>query len=133
MARITYGIGTSHGPLLRLPPEQWDVRAKFDRAQTELAYRDGTYSFAELCEHRKDDRSFFEGQNKLEVRTERHARCQKQLATLLFCAKCGLCAPAASTWRRSQSVAPGLHTSWVTMPDAKPSRRAGWFRPSPDN
>lgn len=80
MAEIVYGFGTSHGPLLNLPPEEWEVRANFDRAQTELAFREGTYSFDELRELRKGDN--FEAQNKIEVRTERYQRCQKQLDAL---------------------------------------------------
>ena len=31
MAEIVLGIGSSHGPLLSTPPEQWDLRAKADR------------------------------------------------------------------------------------------------------
>lgn len=80
MAEIVYGFGTSHGPLLNLPPEEWEVRANFDRAQTELAFRDGTYSFAELSELRKGEN--FKAQNKIEVRTERYTRCQKHLDAL---------------------------------------------------
>ena len=31
MSEIVLGIGSSHGPLLSTPPEQWDLRAKADR------------------------------------------------------------------------------------------------------
>src|SRR5207244_3795695 len=39
MAEIVLGIGTSHGPLLSTPPEQWDLRAGADRVNKQHAYR----------------------------------------------------------------------------------------------
>lgn len=80
MAEIVMGFGTSHGPLLATPPEEWDLRANVDRKNQELVYKDGTYNFEQLYELRKDEH--FEKQNALEVRSERHARCQKQLDEL---------------------------------------------------
>ena len=77
MAEIVFGFGTSHGPLLATPPEQWDLRANVDRKNKELAFRDGTYDFEKLYALRKD--AHFEKQNEIAVRTERDARCQKQL------------------------------------------------------
>ncbi|MDA0240677.1 MAG: hypothetical protein O3A84_11725, partial [Proteobacteria bacterium] len=82
MAEIFFGLGASHGPLLSLPPESWEVRANFDRNNPEMAFRDGTFDFPALLEERKDDRAFFESQIKLDVRTERFERCQKQLDAL---------------------------------------------------
>jgi hypothetical protein len=80
MADIVYGIGTSHGPLLNLPPAEWEVRAAFDRAQSDLALRDGTYSFAEL--HALRGGPHFASKATLEERTQRHAACQRQLDAL---------------------------------------------------
>jgi hypothetical protein len=74
MARIVLGAGTTHGPLLATPPEAWDGRARVDRANPELAYRDGTYDFQQLHALRKDP--FFDKENSMEVRTERFNRCQ---------------------------------------------------------
>lgn len=82
MAELFFGMGSSHGPLLSLPPESWEVRANFDRNNPEMAYREGTFDFPALVEHRKDDRKYFESQNTLDVRTERFERCQKQLDAL---------------------------------------------------
>ena len=82
MAEIIYGLASSHGPLLRLPPEDWGVRADFDRRHPALAFRHGSYNFEELCELRKDDRKFFEAQSHIDVKRERHAACQKQLDAL---------------------------------------------------
>ena len=80
MAQIVYGVGTSHGPLLNLPPAEWEVRAEFDRAQTDLALRDGTFSFAELYAHRGGPH--FAAKATLDERTQRHAACQRQLDVL---------------------------------------------------
>ena len=77
MAEIVFGFGTSHGPLLATPPEQWDLRANVDRKNKELAFREGTYDFEKLYELRKGEH--FEKQNENAVRAERDARCQKQL------------------------------------------------------
>jgi len=74
MAKIVLGLGTTHGPLLATPPEAWDGRARVDRANPELVYRDGTYDFKQLHDLRKDP--FFEKENSLAVRTERYNRCQ---------------------------------------------------------
>ncbi|NQV54279.1 MAG: protocatechuate 3,4-dioxygenase [Rhodospirillales bacterium] len=77
MAEIVLGMGTTHGPLLATPPDAWDGRAEVDRNNPALAYRDGTYSFEELYETRKD--KYFVDQNKIETRTEYHRRCQVAL------------------------------------------------------
>ena len=45
MAEIVLGIGSSHGPLLSTPPEQWDLRAKADRANKAHWFRGKTYEF----------------------------------------------------------------------------------------
>jgi len=77
MAEIVFGFGTSHGPLLATPPQEWDLRANVDRKNKALAFRDGTFDFQQLYDLRKGEH--FEKQNALDVRSERHARCQRQL------------------------------------------------------
>ena len=77
MADIILGIGTTHGPLLATPPDAWDGRGEVDRKNPALAGRDGTYSFEELYEVRKD--KYFDEQNSLAVRTENFNRCQTAL------------------------------------------------------
>ena len=54
MADIVFGFGSSHGPLLSTPPEQWDLRADADRKNPAHAYRGGTYSLGELLALRQD-------------------------------------------------------------------------------
>ena len=48
MAEIVLGIGSSHGPLLSTPPEQWDLRAKADRENKKHWFRGKTYDFETL-------------------------------------------------------------------------------------
>lgn len=80
MAKLVYGFGASHGPLLSTQPEQWDLRGNTDRGRDALAFRDGTYTYDELLEVRHSN--YLSGQNEMSVREERHARNQKQLDAL---------------------------------------------------
>jgi len=48
MAEIVLGMGSSHGPLLSTPPEQWDLRAGADRANKNHWYRGKTYDYEAL-------------------------------------------------------------------------------------
>ena len=52
MAEIVLGIGSSHGPLLSTPPEQWDLRAKADRENKSHWYRGRTYDYESLLKER---------------------------------------------------------------------------------
>jgi len=79
MAEIVLGIGSSHGPLLSTPPEQWDLRAKADRANKQHAYRGKTYDFEGLLKERAPG---FAREIGIETRRERYARCQSALDAL---------------------------------------------------
>jgi hypothetical protein len=76
MAEIVLGIGTSHGPLLSTPPEQWDLRAKADRANKQHYYRGKTYDYESLLRERAPG---FAKEADIEVRRERFDRCQRAL------------------------------------------------------
>src|SRR5215475_3347814 len=76
MAEIVLGIGTSHGPLLSTPPEQWDLRAKADRANKQHYYRGKAYDYESLLHERAPG---FGTQIGLETRRERFDRCQRAL------------------------------------------------------
>ena len=52
MAEIVLGIGSSHGPLLSTPPEQWDLRAQADRENKKHWYRGKTYDYETLLHER---------------------------------------------------------------------------------
>ena len=80
MAQIFFGFGSSHGPLLSSSPENWDFRTAADRVNPAHPYRGKTYSFDQLLELRKGED--LAAQNRIEVRRERHARCQRQLDRL---------------------------------------------------
>jgi len=80
MAHISFGLASSHGPLLSTPPEQWGLRVQADRNNPAHPFRGGTYTFDELAELRKEEN--LEQQSSLEERQKRHAACQKAIATL---------------------------------------------------
>ena len=55
MARIVLGIGTSHGPMLSTPPEQWDARVPADRSNPQHFFRAKSYTFDELVAARRGE------------------------------------------------------------------------------
>jgi aromatic ring-opening dioxygenase LigB subunit len=81
MAKIVYGFGTSHGPLLATPPEKWDLRAGDDRKNPEHPFRGKVYNFPELVAARDGERDFIKEMG-LESRIAHHQRNQKALDTL---------------------------------------------------
>lgn len=81
MARIVFGFGSSHGPLLATPPERWDLRAADDRKNPEHPFRGRIYTFAELVEARRGEKDF-EKESSLEVRRSRDERSQRAMDRL---------------------------------------------------
>jgi 3-O-methylgallate 3,4-dioxygenase len=79
MAKIVLGMGTSHGPMLSTPPEQWGQRAIFDRGIMHH-YKGRMWSFDALAEERKD--GHFEREIDLETWRRRHAACRAALDRL---------------------------------------------------
>ena len=79
MADIVLGIGSSHGPLLSTPPEQWELRAKADRANKSHWYRGKTYDYETLMQERAPG---FAAEVTADVRERRFQECQRALATL---------------------------------------------------
>src|ERR1700683_2229475 len=85
MAKIVYGFGSSHGPLLATPPERWDLRAADDRKNPEHPFRGRNYTFPELVEAGRGEKDF-EKEASLEVRQsrfERNLRAMDRLAEKL--------------------------------------------------
>lgn len=80
MARIRFGLASSHGPLLSTPPEKWTLRVEADRQNPAHPFRGGTYTFDELVELRAPEN--LHQQSSLEERERRHAACQKAIARL---------------------------------------------------
>ncbi len=54
MAQIVLGLGSSHGPMLSTPPDQWHLRVAADRKGMH-PFRGKIYSFDELAELRKEE------------------------------------------------------------------------------
>src|SRR6185436_14477911 len=79
MADIVLGIGSSHGPLLSTPPEQWDLRAKADRENKSHWYRGKTYDYPALLNERAPG---FAGEIDVETRRARFAQCRVALEAL---------------------------------------------------
>ena len=79
MADIVLGIGSSHGPLLSTPPEQWDLRAKADRENKKHWFRGKTYDYESLLKERAPG---FADQVTVEVRRDRHAQCRRAMEVL---------------------------------------------------
>ncbi|HEY4362626.1 MAG TPA: hypothetical protein VGN17_16775 [Bryobacteraceae bacterium] len=79
MAEIVLGIGSSHGPLLSTPPEQWDLRAKADRENKKHWFRGKTYDYESLLKERAPG---FADQVTVEVRRDRHAQCRRAMEVL---------------------------------------------------
>jgi hypothetical protein len=81
MAKLVYGFGCSHGPLLSTPPERWDLRAADDRKNPEHPFRGKVYTFPELVEARRGEKDF-EKEMSLEMRQLRHERNQRAMDRL---------------------------------------------------
>src|SRR5579863_4048401 len=79
MAEIVLGIGSSHGPLLSTPPEQWDLRAKADRENKAHWFRGKTYDYETLLKERAPG---FAKEVEVETRRERHAQGRRAMEVL---------------------------------------------------
>jgi OH-DDVA oxygenase len=79
MSEIVLGIGSSHGPLLSTPPEQWELRAKADRANRNHWFRGKTYDYEALLRERAPG---FAAEIAPDVRERRFLECRNALQTL---------------------------------------------------
>jgi 3-O-methylgallate 3,4-dioxygenase len=80
VARITLGLGTSHGPMLSIAPEIWPERVKADRVNPQHFYRGKTYTFDELVALRKSEN--LADQITPAVSRQRHERCRQAIIKL---------------------------------------------------
>ncbi|MBV8903180.1 MAG: protocatechuate 3,4-dioxygenase [Acidobacteriia bacterium] len=80
MARIQFGLATSHGPMLSIPPEFWQERVSADRENPRHFYKGRAFSFDEMVELRGGERLV--EQITPEVSAERHQRCQNAIRQL---------------------------------------------------
>ena len=79
MAEIVLGIGSSHGPLLSTPPEQWDLRAQADRENKRHWFRGKTYDYETLLKERAPG---FAQEVAIESRRANHLRCRQAMQVL---------------------------------------------------
>ena len=80
MAEIVLGIGSSHGPMLTTPPDQWHLRAEDDRRNPEHHYRKRTWTYDELVVERAGED--LAAQLTPQVTQQRFDACQSAIATL---------------------------------------------------
>ena len=55
MAKIVLGMGSSHGPMLSTPPEEWGQRVLADKKNKEHYYKGKTWTYDQLVEARKSE------------------------------------------------------------------------------
>ena len=116
MAQLVLGIGTSHGPLLSTPPDMWNLRAQWDRAQMH-PYQGRLYSYDELRAARSGEN--LAAQITPEERRRRFDACQ---AAICACGTIG-----ALKWfgvvRRISPISPCVppHLSAPHPDDPRPS------------
>ncbi len=80
MARITLGLGTSHGPMLSIAPEYWGGRVSADRENPKHFFKGKTYTFDQMVTLQKERR--LDEQITPGVCQERYARCQQAIREL---------------------------------------------------
>jgi len=80
MAKIVLGLGSSHAPQLRLPPDEWYKRVNADRQNPELWYQGKTYTFPDLVEERGAET--FKKELNDEVWQRKFDACQRAIQRL---------------------------------------------------
>jgi OH-DDVA oxygenase len=80
VANITFGVGTSHGPLLMLNPENWDIRTEADKVFPGHPYKGSVYKYDDLMALRRNN--YLADMNALPTRQAHYDRCQRQLDRL---------------------------------------------------
>lgn len=80
MAKIVLGMGTSHGPMLSAPPEQWGARVPADKKNAEHHYKGRTWTYDELVKERANEE--LGKQITMDVWKSRYAQCRTALDEL---------------------------------------------------
>jgi len=80
VARITFGLATSHGPMLSIPWEYWFDRVDADKSNPKHFFKGQTYRFDEMVELQRAER--LAEQIAPAVCAERHTRCQNAIRDL---------------------------------------------------
>ena len=80
MTKIVLGIGTSHGPMLSTPPDQWGQRVAADKRNPEHWYKGKAYTYDQLVAMRANEG--LDKQITQQVWNERHAACRRAIGKL---------------------------------------------------
>ena len=80
MAKIVLGIGTSHGPMLSTPPDQWGQRVEADRRNPEHWFKGKAYKFDQLVALRAGEQ--LQKQLTQQIWNDRHAACRRAISKL---------------------------------------------------
>jgi hypothetical protein len=80
MAHIRFGLATSHGPMLSIPPEYWVDRVSADRQNPRHFFKGKSYKFDEMVELRRGEQ--LADQITPEIAQARHQRCQNAIRRL---------------------------------------------------
>jgi OH-DDVA oxygenase len=79
MAKITFGLGTSHGPQLLAPPAMWQLRVEADKSNPRHFFRGRAYDYPGLLKVRSED---FGPALTPEGQQSHWERCQNAIARL---------------------------------------------------
>ena len=79
MADLVYGFASSHGPLLSMTPDTWELRSNVDRVRMHQ-FRGSTLSFDEMLALRRS--SYLIRQNEMDSRIADYQRSQRALDVL---------------------------------------------------
>ena len=80
MAEIVLGMGSSHGPMLSTPVDQWGLRADDDRKNPALHYRGRSWTYRELEAERAGEN--IAAALTTEAKQQRYDACQRAIAEL---------------------------------------------------
>jgi len=82
MARIVFGMGISHGPMMGCPPEQWTTAfRKGDENNTLLWFRKKHLTYQQLVQERAAEH--LERHFTIEENQRRHAACSAAVERLM--------------------------------------------------
>lgn len=80
MAKMVLGVGTSHGPMLSTPWQEWGQRARADKSNDDLWFKGKLVTYDELVDLRREEK--LENEITPEKMAARHDACQKAIDTL---------------------------------------------------
>ena len=80
MAKLIFGLGTSHSPMLSTPADVWHLHAERDQKNPELHFRGQVYNFARLKQARASEQ--LERHLSEEIWRSKEQGCRRAITTL---------------------------------------------------